>query len=85
MARGKTTMAEQQAHDILVGTTLDFKELVAGTRPLSFLAGAGISMDPPASLASARQLIDALITFGAPPDARDGLLAIRQLRYEMLV
>ncbi len=78
-------MAGPRGQEILVGTTLDFKELVAENRPLSFLAGAGISMDPPACLASARQLIDALVTFGAPTDARDGLLAIRQLRYEMLV
>ena len=63
----------------------DIEHALGGDMPLCFLVGAGISMDPPARLGSARQLMDGIIRFAAPADAVDSIQNIPDLRYECLV
>ncbi|MBN2154229.1 MAG: SIR2 family protein, partial [Candidatus Lokiarchaeota archaeon] len=64
---------------------IDLVEMLGGKEPLCFLVGAGISMDPPAGLGSARQLMEAIINFGAPERFISRLAAIPDLRYELLI
>ncbi len=51
----------------------------------TFLVGAGISMDPPANLSSARELSKILIEQCAPADEVKNLLSLDTLRYEIVV
>ncbi len=51
----------------------------------AFLAGAGVSMAPPASLPSARDMCKMLLDFCSPARESEALLALPGLRYEQLV
>ncbi|MFX1253571.1 MAG: tetratricopeptide repeat protein [Promethearchaeota archaeon] len=51
----------------------------------SFLVGAGVSMNPPSNLPSARTLVKQLLTLYAPIEEVDTLFGIENLRYEMIV
>ncbi|MHA1820719.1 MAG: tetratricopeptide repeat protein [Promethearchaeota archaeon] len=51
-----------------------------------FLAGAGISMEPPSNLSSARQIMDAILRFISPDEiAYNKLKNISALRYEYII
>lgn len=63
----------------------DLFNLLQNTEPKLFLVGAGISMAPPSSLPSARQMMSAILEFGAPIELKDKLFQITRLRYEYLV
>ena len=52
---------------------------------VTVLAGAGISMDSPSNLASAKQMMDCLIDYGCIPDKKDALKSIPHLRFEYVV
>jgi len=65
--------------------TLDLKQLIAARKPLTFLAGAGISISPPSGLMSSSQIIESIIRFGADADSFDRIMKIKQLRFEFLV
>ncbi|MFX1254325.1 MAG: tetratricopeptide repeat protein [Promethearchaeota archaeon] len=64
---------------------LNIKDILRGKEPLTFLVGAGISMDPPSSLPSARQMIKDILRFGVVKNALDKLLLLQEIRYESLV
>jgi tetratricopeptide (TPR) repeat protein len=66
-------------------SSFDFRDLIEHGERIAFLAGAGISMNPPSNLPSARQMMDAVVRFGAAEDTVDRILSIKELRYEMLV
>ena len=51
----------------------------------TFLAGAGISMDPPSNVPSARMFVKKLFQYYAPEDEIETLLNLESLRYEFLV
>lgn len=51
----------------------------------TFLVGAGISMNPPSNIPSARQFVSSLLHYYAPPEEIDNILQIENLRYEFLV
>jgi tetratricopeptide (TPR) repeat protein len=65
-----------------VNTTL--KELLTEDR-LTFLIGAGCSIDPPSSLAAGRQMMGAIIRYASPESEAPKLLALDDLRFEALV
>lgn len=65
--------------------TPEFKDLFSETRLYTFLVGAGISMDPPSCVPSARMFVHELFTFYAPEDEIEKLLSLESLRYELLV
>ncbi|MHA2250357.1 MAG: SIR2 family protein [Candidatus Kariarchaeaceae archaeon] len=52
---------------------------------ITFLVGAGISMDPPASLPSARMLCKDLFDQLGPYPGLEDLASIKELRYEMVI
>jgi len=64
---------------------LDINNLIHSNVPLTFLAGAGISMNNPSNVASARQIINAIIRFATPQNTWDAFLSKKTLRYEYLV
>lgn len=51
----------------------------------TFLVGAGISMNPPSNLSSARLIVRDLLELCGPEEEVDRLLEVRGLRYEMIV
>ncbi|MBD3353028.1 MAG: tetratricopeptide repeat protein [Candidatus Lokiarchaeota archaeon] len=66
----------------------DFQKLLSSDEPLTFLAGAGISVDPPSCLASARGIMSDIIKFCCPKDAADDLLSeplVSRIRYEYIL
>jgi tetratricopeptide (TPR) repeat protein/NAD-dependent SIR2 family protein deacetylase len=61
------------------------KDLLSPEEPLTFLVGAGISMDPPSSLASSREMSEAIIRYTVPPESVEELLSLKNLRYEFVI
>ncbi|MFX1338750.1 MAG: tetratricopeptide repeat protein [Promethearchaeota archaeon] len=51
----------------------------------TFLAGAGISMDAPTNMPSAREIVKSLLGFCGPPDELENILSLDLLRYELVV
>ncbi|MFX0064969.1 MAG: tetratricopeptide repeat protein [Candidatus Hermodarchaeota archaeon] len=78
-------MSEIEVMDLFETCELDIKEVLRGKEPLTFLVGAGISMDPPSGLPSARQMIKDILCFGAVKTALDKLFLLQEIRYESLV
>ncbi|MBD3350310.1 MAG: tetratricopeptide repeat protein [Candidatus Lokiarchaeota archaeon] len=66
----------------------DFKDFLQLNDNITFLAGAGISVNPPSSLASAHMMMDAIIRFCCPENVYYDLIekkAISGLKYEYLI
>jgi len=61
------------------------RRLLGDGEPITFLAGAGISMDQPASLPSARQICQDLFEFFGPFKKFEEFKTIKELRYEMII
>ena len=51
-------------------------------KELSFLVGAGISMDKPSSVPSAREIVRSLLELCVPPEEVENLLGLDNLRFE---
>ncbi|MFX1294584.1 MAG: tetratricopeptide repeat protein [Promethearchaeota archaeon] len=64
---------------------IDIEKLVPKDEKYTFLVGAGISMNPPSNLPSARELGHALLELFAPPDDVEPLYNLERLRYEIIV
>ena len=63
----------------------DFKDLFSENRLCTFLVGAGISMDPPSCVPSARMFVNELFKYYAPEEEIEKLSSLESLRYEFLV
>lgn len=63
----------------------ELKTLLSPTNKYIFIAGAGISIDPPSNLLPAPQFIRYLLRHCAPEQEIENLLSIESLRYEMIV
>lgn len=61
------------------------EELFPSDEQYTFLVGAGISMNPPSNLASARAIVRDLLELCGPEEEVDELLEVRGLRYELIV
>ncbi|MBD3351555.1 MAG: tetratricopeptide repeat protein [Candidatus Lokiarchaeota archaeon] len=59
--------------------------LISKNDQFIFLTGAGISIEPPTSLDSAKQITNQLIHFFAPENEFDGIESLDTLRYEVVV
>ncbi len=59
--------------------------LFSENRLKTFLVGAGISMDPPSCVPSARIFVNELFKFYAPEEEIETLSSLESLRYELLV
>ncbi|TFH30424.1 MAG: hypothetical protein E4G98_02100, partial [Promethearchaeota archaeon] len=67
---------------------LDLKTIFNGNTPLTFLVGAGISMDPPSSLVPAWKIIEAIVQYCTPEEVAQDILSgaiAKYLRYEYLL
>ena len=63
----------------------EFKALFSETIMYTFLVGAGISMDPPSCVPSAKMFVRDLFKYYAPEEEIEKLLSLESLRYELLV
>ncbi len=63
----------------------DFSDLFTEKRLYTFLVGAGISMDPPSSVPSARMFVNELLKYYAPEEEIQNLSELKSMRYEFLV
>ncbi len=61
------------------------EDLFAPNEKYTFLVGAGISMDSPTNLPSARQIVKSLLELCAPKEELENLLSLQLLRYELIV
>ncbi len=65
--------------------TFDFSSLFSEKQIYTYLVGAGISMDPPANVPSARMFVKELFNYYAPKEEIMHLEQLESLRYEFLV
>ncbi|MFX0072961.1 MAG: tetratricopeptide repeat protein, partial [Candidatus Hermodarchaeota archaeon] len=65
-------------------TSLTFKELIEGER-LTFLIGAGCSVDAPSCLPAGRAMIETIIKYTCEKSEIEKILNISELRFEQLV
>jgi len=63
----------------------NIESLFTPKRKYTFLVGAGISMDPPTNMPSARQIVKDLLELCAPPEEVKNLLCLETLRFELVV
>lgn len=61
------------------------EDLFLTEKKYTFLVGAGVSMDAPTNMPSAREIVRALLEFCAPPEELENLLSLNLLRYELVV
>ncbi|MFX1252496.1 MAG: tetratricopeptide repeat protein [Promethearchaeota archaeon] len=78
-------MTEFNNSNIYESIDLNLKSLLTSGESLTFLVGAGISIEPPAELMSAWQIMKAILKFSAAPEAVDKILNIKNLRFEFLI
>lgn len=64
---------------------LSFKELINGNTNLTFLVGAGCSVDPPSCQPAGKKMMDAMIRYSCAESEIEKLLEISDLRFEQLV
>lgn len=63
----------------------DIESLFTPKRNYTFLVGAGISMDPPSNMPSARQIVKGLLELCTPVEEIENLLSLDMLRFELVV
>jgi len=63
----------------------DLELLFTPKRKYTFLVGAGISMDPPANMPSAMQIVENLLEIFAPTEEIENLLILEMLRFELVI
>ncbi|MFX1255022.1 MAG: tetratricopeptide repeat protein [Promethearchaeota archaeon] len=78
-------MTDQRFLAIYEPCELDLKDLFTSDQFLTFLVGAGISIEPPSGLMPAWQIMEAILRFGAVEEAVPKLLGIKDLRFEYLI
>ena len=61
------------------------EDLFSLEREYTFLVGAGVSMDAPTNMPSAREIVKSLLELCAPPEEIENLLSLNLLRYELVV
>ena len=63
----------------------NLEDLFLPEKKYTFLVGAGISMDAPTNMPSAREIVRSLLEFCVPADEIENLLSLNLLRYELVV
>jgi len=66
-------------------TNLTIKDLITPDTKLTFLAGAGCSIDPPSCLPAGGQMIEAMVSFSCKESEVKRILSLKSLRFEQLV
>ncbi len=70
---------------VKVTSDLNLGNLLKGDEPLTFLVGAGCSIDPPACLPAGRAMMEAIVDYVCPTTERESILNLEGLRFEGLV
>lgn len=63
-------------------SSLTIKELFSPNAKLTFLVGAGCSIDPPSSLPSSREILNEIVRYSCPIPEIENILNIKNLRFE---
>ena len=66
-------------------TNLKIKDLITPKAKLTFLAGAGCSIDPPSCLPAGKAMMDAIIEYICPEADIQKIKELKQLRFEALI
>ena len=66
-------------------TNLTIRDLINPDSKLTFLAGAGCSIDPPSCLPAGRAMMDAIIDYTCAESEIEGIKKLKNLRFEALV
>ncbi len=66
-------------------TNLKIRDLITPDSKLTFLAGAGCSIDPPSCLPAGRAMMDAIIDYTCADLEIEGIKKLKNLRFEALV
>jgi len=66
-------------------TNLTIRDLITPDSKLTFLAGAGCSIDPPSCLPAGRAMMDAIIDYTCAESEIEGIKKLKNLRFEALV
>jgi tetratricopeptide (TPR) repeat protein len=66
-------------------TNLTVRDLITPDSKLTFLAGAGCSIDPPSCLLAGRAMMDAIIDYTCADLEIEGIKKLKKLRFEALV
>jgi len=66
-------------------TNLTIKDLITPTTKLTFLIGAGCSVDPPSCLPVGRAMMDAIIDYTCAESEIDKIKELKDLRFEQLI
>lgn len=64
---------------------LTIKDLITDNAKLTFLVGAGCSIDAPACLPAGRVMMEEIIKFSCAKSEIEKILKIKELRFEQLV
>ena len=64
---------------------IKLEELFSKNGNYTMFAGAGISMDSPSNLLSAKQIVKYLIEICCPLEESDKILSLNNLRYELII
>ncbi|MFX0062924.1 MAG: tetratricopeptide repeat protein [Candidatus Hermodarchaeota archaeon] len=78
-------MSENKHSTIYEPCDLNMKKIFLGSEPLTFLVGAGVSIEAPSGLMTTHQILESIIRFGAPEEVTQTLLEIKNLRFEYLI
>jgi len=66
-------------------TNLTIKDFITPEAKLTFLVGAGCSVDPPSCLSAGRAMMDAIIDYTCAESEIEGIKKLKKLRFEALV
>ncbi len=66
-------------------TNLNIKDLINNEAKLTFLVGAGCSVDAPSCLPAGRPMMEAIINYTCAESEREKILNLKDLRFEQLV
>ena len=72
----------QNTGNLMQETNLKLKDIIADNDKLTFLVGAGCSVDPPSCLPAGRAMMEYIIRFTCPQSEIPKLLSLDQLRFE---
>lgn len=72
-------------NEVFIKSSLNLNELCQDHSKYTFLVGAGISMNAPSKVPSARQIVENLLNYGALEEDKLNILDIDFLGYEIFV
>ena len=64
---------------------LDIKKILSKSNDLTFLIGAGCSIDAPSCLPSGREMIESIVKYTCAESEIDKILGLESLRFESLI